>query len=114
MGCVDQLPINLPAPWGLGKVKWEFLCGAMWAMPVSRGLCHAMVISITVFVCSVGFPAKGLLPLDFPGICCVPCPGSSPCVCSLQVSPLSPQQQAGGRGMSNFGLNCTSQTPDLQ
>lgn len=70
MGCLDQLPINVPVPWGAGKVKVGVLCGVMQAVPVSHGLCHATVISITVFVCSTSFPAKGLLPLDFPNVLC--------------------------------------------
>ena len=39
-------------------------------MPVFHGLWHAMVISITVFIRSVGFPTKGLLPSAFPDTLC--------------------------------------------
>jgi len=75
--------------WCLGKVKVGILCRAMWAMPVSHGLCHSMIVSITLFICgclqlrSLSFPVKGLFPSGFPGMpspsfCVAPCE-SIPC-----------------------------------
>lgn len=83
----------------------------MWAMSASHGICYARVISIAVFICSVRFPAKGLLPSVFCSSVLQPRSGLG--MGSQWVSPLLPQQ-AGGRRLSKFRLNFTLQIPDLQ
>lgn len=87
------------------------------------GLC-GLCLSLMVFAMPWSYPPpclSALLASPLKGCspqpslaCCVLRPRSSLCTCSLRLSPLPPQQQAGGGGASNFGLNFTPQTPDPQ
>lgn len=110
---MDQLPINLSLPWGVGNEKVRVsvrLCEL--CLPLMTFAVPGSCPLLCSFALSDSLP-EGCSPWLSPAGS-VLWPRSSLGVGSQQVSPLPPQQQAGGRGVSKFRLNFTLQIPDLQ